>query len=139
MDEALAREVWRRADGACEYCLIAQAHYPAPFEIDHIIARQHNGPTISSNLCLSCLHCNSHKGPNLSGLDSRTGKLTPLFNPRRNKWTRHLRWKGAYLIGRTPIGRVTVQVLAMNAPFILALRQALIQEGLFPARWDGGS
>jgi HNH endonuclease len=26
----------------------------APFEIDHIIARKHDGPTVASNLTLSC-------------------------------------------------------------------------------------
>jgi hypothetical protein len=58
--------------------------------------------------------------------------LTPLFNPRRDKWLRHFRWLGAYLLGRTPIGRVTVDVLNINDPFRVELRDELIKEGLFP-------
>jgi hypothetical protein len=110
-----------------------QACYPTiPFPIDHVIARQHGGPTRLANLALSCLHCNSHKGPNIAGLDPKTGKLTRLFNPRRQTWARHFRWEGAYLIGRTPVGRVTVAVLALNAPDAVTVREALIEEGLFP-------
>jgi hypothetical protein len=35
------------------------------------------------------------------------------------------------VVGRTPIGRVTVYVLAMNDPLPVALRQQLIDERLF--------
>jgi hypothetical protein len=52
MDEALMLAVWQRAENACEYCRIPQLLYPAPFEIDHIIARQHGGRTIFNNLDL---------------------------------------------------------------------------------------
>jgi hypothetical protein len=58
--------------------------------------------------------------------------LIPLFNPRRHKWNRHFRWKGPLLLGRTPIGRVTIQVLAINEALRVALREELIAEGLFP-------
>ena len=60
-----------------------------------------------------------------------TRKLTPLFHPRRHKWERHFRWQGPYLIGRTPIGRVTVALLNVNDPFRVELRELLIEEGLF--------
>ena len=132
MDELLAQEVWLRAGRACEYCHMPQACYITPFEIDHIIARQHGGPTVSNNLALSCLHCNSHKGPNIAGLDPLTKKLTKLFNPRRHKWERHFHWDGPYLVGKTPVGRVTIVVLAMNAPDTVQARKTLIDEGLFP-------
>ena len=115
MDEAMAQAVRERAGHICEYCKMPQACYPTvPFPIDHVIARQHRGPTVLSNLALSCLHDNSHKGPNIAGIDPLTRKLMPLFNPRRHKWDRHFRWNGPYLVGRTAIGRVTVAVLAMN-------------------------
>jgi hypothetical protein len=84
MNELLVRQVWRRAKSCCEYCRIPQNYFPSPFEIDHIIARQHDGPTSLDNLALACLHCNAHKGPNLSGLDPQTGQLTRLFHPRRH-------------------------------------------------------
>jgi hypothetical protein len=133
MDASLAPDVRQRANHACEYCRMPQVYYPTvAFPIDHIIARQHGGPTLPRNLALSCLHCNSHKGPNLAEIDPRTKKLTKLFNPRRHKWQRHFRWDGPYLVGRTAVGRVTVAVLAMNDPDAVEVRQALIDDGLFP-------
>lgn len=132
MDAALVRQVWQRARHCCEYCGMPQDYDDTPFEIDHIISRKHHGPTVASNLALSCFYCNSFKGSDIGGLDRKTRKLTPLFNPRRQKWGRHFRWQGATLIGRTPIGRVTVAVLNINDPFRIELREGLIEEGLFP-------
>lgn len=132
MDRALVRLIWQRAAAGCEYCGISQDCDDTPFEIDHIIALKHGGFTIAGNLALSCFHDNSHKGSNIAGLDPMTRKLTPLFNPRRHAWHRHFSWQGAYLIGRTPVGRVTVAVLNMNDSFRVELREGLISEGLFP-------
>jgi len=72
-------------------------------------------------------------GPNLTGIDGVTGKVVPLFHPRRHKWSRHFRWQGALLVGRTPIGRATIAVLGINLPLRVRLRQALIEEGVFRA------
>lgn len=132
MDAALTRLVWRRAKGCCEYCQMPQEADDASFEIDHIIARKHAGPTIASNLCLSCYYCNSFKGSDLTSIDRQTRKLSPLFNPRRHKWAKHFRWKGALLIGRTSIGRVTVTLLHINDNYRVELREGLMREGEFP-------
>jgi HNH endonuclease len=132
MDAALVRQVWQRASRCCEYCRMPQAYDETPFEIDHVIAKKHGGHTVASNLSLSCFYCNSFKGSDIASLDEKTRKLTPLFNPRRQKWARHFRWKGAYLVGRTPIGRVTVALLHINDPLRVELREALMEEGLFP-------
>ena len=89
------------------------------------------------NLAYACLHCNRHKGPNVSGIErrGRRTRLVPLFNPRRHKWDRHFRWNGPQLVGRTVIGRVTVVVLAINDPLRVAFRMALLEEGHFkPSR-----
>ena len=132
MDAALVRLVWQRADHCCEYCRMPQDYDDTPFEIDHIIARKHGGRSAAGNLALSCFYCNSFKDSDIAGLDPKTRKLTPLFNPRRHSWARHFRWDGAYLIGRTPVGRVTVAVLNINDPFRAELREGLIEEGVFP-------
>lgn len=132
MDESLAEEVRRRANYACEYCRMPQVFYPTvPFPIDHLIARQHGGPTSHGNLALSCLHCNSHKGPNIAGIDPKSKKLTRLFHPRRHKWRRHFHWDGPYLIGRTAVGRTTIAVLALNDADLVEVRAKLIEEGVF--------
>jgi hypothetical protein len=79
-----------------------------------------------------CSFDNLHKGPNLTGIDPRTNKVVGLFNPRRHKWTRHFRCDGALLVGKTPIGRATVEVLGMNLAARVMLREELIAAGRFP-------
>jgi 5-methylcytosine-specific restriction endonuclease McrA len=37
---------------------LPQSATTLPFETDHIIARKHGGPTVASNLALSCWYCN---------------------------------------------------------------------------------
>lgn len=86
MRRALEREVWNRAGGCCEYCRMPQEYDETPFELEHIIAELHGGPTIPSNLCLAYFACNRRKGPNLGGIDPRTGQRVWLFNPRRHGW-----------------------------------------------------
>jgi hypothetical protein len=108
-----------------------QAYDPLPFQIDHIIAEQHGGKLAQGNTCLACAACNRFKGPNIAGRIRKTGAIVRLFHPRRHKWSRHFRWNGPLLIGRTEIGIVTVQVLRINLPFRVAQRIALIEEGLF--------
>ena len=133
MDAALKRLVRFRAEERCEYCRLPQAGSRAPFEIDHIIARQHRGRAVAGNLALSCVYCNAHKGPNLTGRDPWSGKLTRLYHPRRHKWSYHFRFQvqGGALIGKTAIGRTTIQVLRMNHPQLVALREILMAGGLF--------
>lgn len=132
MDKELQELVWERAQSRCEYCQMSQAFSQLTFEIDHIIASKHGGRTLSSNLALSCYYDNSFKGPNLSGIDPRTGRLTRLFHPRRHAWDRHFRWDGPLLVGRTAIGRTTIRVLLVNLELRVAHRQLLIDAGLFP-------
>jgi hypothetical protein len=106
--------------------------YPPGFHVDHIVARQHGGATDLGNLALACLHCNRHKGPNLTGIDPLTGSITPLFNPRRDVWSQHFQWREAELLGRTATGRCTIAVLAINAPDFQAVREWLKKENRFP-------
>ena len=124
--------VHRRARECCEYCRLPQAHSGIPFEIDHIIAKKHHGPTTEASLALACFFCNSAKGPNIAGIDPDTGKLASLFNPRRQSWVRHFRWNGPLLVGRTRCGRATIAVLAINDPAFVHLRQAFIDAHIFP-------
>lgn len=130
MEAALERLVRHRAGGRCEYCRLPQAASRVPFEIDHIIARKHRGRTVAGNLCLSCFYCNAYKGANLSGLDPATGRLSRLFHPRRHKWSHHFRYDGGTLSGRTAIGRTTIEVLRINLPNLVAIRELLIEDEL---------
>ncbi len=130
MDRELAQLVWRRARNRCEYCQFPADISVLPFQIDHIIAEKHGGPTVADNLSLSCERCNSHKGPNIAGF--LKGRHVRLFNPRTDDWPEHFQWDGPRLVGKTDIGHVTVDVLAINRPYRIALRTALIEEGNFP-------
>lgn len=132
MDKELEALVWRRARDRCEYCLVPQLYDETPFEIDHIRAKKHDGLTIGKNLALSCFWCNSYKGSCIAGHDRKSRKLTSLFNPRRHPWSRHFRWRGPHLIGKTAIGRVTIRLLKINDPLRVELRQHLIDDGVFP-------
>lgn len=108
---------------------------PAPFHVDHIIARKHGGSSLRSNLAYACFHCNTHKGPNIAGLDPATGRLTALYHPRTDRWAQHFAWQGALLDGLTPAGRATIQMLDLNQPLLVAVRQSLAEEGhTFDAR-----
>jgi hypothetical protein len=102
------------------------------FHIDHVASRQHGGADVLENLALACYHCNRHKGPNLSGWDPETRRITRLFNPRHDSWTRHFQVVGAVIAGRTAVGRATVRVLKVNAPPRLDLRTALVEVGCWP-------
>jgi hypothetical protein len=132
MERGLEELVWHRAGGRCEYCQLSHENLDLSFEIDHIRAKKHRGPTRAGNLCLACFACNNHKDPKISGYDDVTRQVVPLFNPRRHKWARHFRWLGPILIGLTPIGRVTVTVLEINLDYRVDLRQGLIDDGVFP-------
>jgi hypothetical protein len=132
MDISFAEFVRERAHYCCEYCRMPQVHDELSFEIDHVVAEQHGGKTVASNLALACFADNHHKGPNLAGIDPKTRKRAWLFNPRRHKWARHFRWDGPILVGRTAVGRATIAVLGINLTHRVRHRAQLIAEGVFP-------
>jgi hypothetical protein len=92
--------------------------------------RQDGGATVPENLALACIHCNRYKGPNIAGIDPENGAIVRLFHPRRHIWNEHLVWDGPRLVALTSIGRVTIDVLAINDPEMVALREAIPEESL---------
>jgi 5-methylcytosine-specific restriction endonuclease McrA len=65
---ALRRLVTERAREQCEYCLFPQTVSLFAFEMEHIIAKKHDGITKSENLTLSCPCCNRFKGSDLGSI-----------------------------------------------------------------------
>jgi hypothetical protein len=131
VDAATRAMVRRRAKRRCEYCQVHEDDDDFfTFHVEHILSRQHGGSDDPENLCLACRECNAAKGPNLTGL--LEGKIVPLFHPRRQVWARHFRWQGVFLVGKTRAGKVTIQVLNMNAPARVMVRHNLFAEGRFP-------
>jgi HNH endonuclease len=131
---SVEQRVRERAAGLCEYCRLPQAVYLLPFQIDHVIARQHGGKSQFNNLALACPRCNRNKGPNIAGVDPVSRKIGPLFHPRRDLWSDHFRWRGPRLIGLTQVGRTTIRVLGINQPEALRIRRELMAEGRPPPR-----
>ena len=129
---ALRRRVRQRAQERCEYCLLHQDDVPLSHHIDHILPRKHGGHTVSSNLALACLECNWRKGSDLSAIDSATGTITPLFNPRAHVWQEHFALAGAQIVGLTSVGRATVALLQFNAPRRVIQRRVLLDVGRYP-------
>ena len=132
MSPDLVRIVWERAGAHCEYCHLAAGVDPRPFQIDHVIAKQHGGSTEIDNLALACIRCNRFKGPNIAGVDPDSGEVVRLFHPRRDPWTDHFAWEDVAIRPVTPIGWVTIALLRLNDPEVIALREALRDERGFP-------
>jgi hypothetical protein len=132
MDTTLRDFVRQRAGNRCEYCRLHQRHTPVfTFHIEHIRAKQHGGTDDPLNLALACNRCNRAKGPNLSSVDPSTGQLVRLFNPREDTWEVHFAFQDATIVGRTPEGRATVELLKMNESKRVRTRATLIARGQF--------
>ncbi len=95
-------------------CHLPQQYSELRFHIEHIIPRQHGGTDDAENLALACPDCNLLKGPNLTGIEPGTRRAVRLFHPRRDNWQDHFAQEGALIVGKTPVGRVTVSLLRMN-------------------------
>jgi len=125
MDESLRQLVRGRARGVCEYCRFPEEFSFNPFQIDHIIAEKHEGPTVEWNLAWSCFYCNTYKGPNISGWDTEQDAIVRLFHPRKDSWADHFQWEGPILLGKTQVGVATVKVLRINHVDAISVRRAL--------------
>ena len=121
-----------RAGHRCEYCRLPDVlPQTLRFHLEHVVSRQHGGPTALDNLAWSCHRCNERKGPNLSAVDPDTSGLVRLFHPRQDKWEEHFVLIGLNITGLTARGRATVWLLEMNSEERLRWRTALKRYGLF--------
>ncbi|MFN5101203.1 MAG: HNH endonuclease [Planctomycetota bacterium] len=133
MPAELRRLIRDRAGHRCEYCLIHQDDAFLPHEPDHIIAVKHRGETIEGNLAWTCYVCNRAKGSDLASIDQTTGEIVRLFNPRTDSWGDHLELiKDGSIEAKTAIGRVTVALLSLNRPELLAIRELLAKSSRKP-------
>ncbi len=130
MEVALRQLVVERACGRCEYCRFLESYAFLPFQVDHIIAKKHGGPTVETNLAWACYYCNSYKGPNLSGWLVETDEVVRLFHPRKDRWHDHFAWHAALLVPKTNIGQVTIDVLEMNHSDVVELRDWMLELGV---------
>lgn len=110
------RRVAERAGHRCEYCRAPEIYFSHRFSVDHVVPESRSGPTAPSNLALCCYGCQLRKKAFEFAVDPGTKKKEKLFNPRRQRWKRHFRWSedASIIEGLTPIGRATVNRLALN-------------------------
>ena len=131
---AIRRRVRDRAGNRCEYCQHPASFSCAPFVCDHVVPRVRGAGSTLADLAWACPACNGHKYAKTHGRDPRTGRAVPLFNPRRQRWSRHLGWSAdlLHIKGRTATGRATVAALHLNCPALVNLRRALRAVGEHP-------
>ncbi|MEM8523218.1 MAG: HNH endonuclease signature motif containing protein [Bacteroidota bacterium] len=134
--ESTKQEVIERAFGKCEYCLSWMHNAIHTFHIEHIRPFHLSEDSSIENLALSCGGCNSFKSIKTSAIDPVTKELVSLFNPRKHEWKEHFTWSDDYLqvIGITPIGRATVEILRLNRTGLINLRRLTILSGEHPPK-----
>lgn len=126
--------IHERANRCCEYCKFPLKYSHDSFHFEHILPLQLGGTYELLNLALACDGCNSFKWIHIEGMDSFTGLKSPLFNPRKDKWSEHFIWIDDFTIiqGITPQGRATVDLLKMNRTGLVNVRKALYAFGVHP-------
>ena len=127
--------VLARARESCEYCLVHADYAVLVHEIDHVIAAKHGGITEAENLAYACAQCNRFKGSDIATLDQHTGKVEPLFNPRRQRWQEHFRLDGPVIVPLTSIGRATERLLQLNQIDRILLRKELLSAHRYPYQY----
>jgi hypothetical protein len=131
------RYVRERAGDCCEYCRVADDGRLSRLHVDHIIALKHGGTDEDNNLCLACYKCNSYKGSNVAALDPITGDATKLYHPRQQNWDEHFEINpDATLVGLTPEGRATLEVLRINDKSRVRTRRLAQMAGDYPCQPD---
>ena len=120
----LRRRVRERAGDRCEYCGVSQDGQEATFHVDHIRPRRDAGTSDLANLALACVSCSLRKGARTTVTDPDSGQTTACFNPRIDEWQDHFSLDREFsIVGKTPIGTATVQLLRMNRPLAIAIRR----------------
>jgi HNH endonuclease len=124
----------QRANHRCEYCKAPEVVFNFPFEVEHIVPLSRQGSDDEANLALACRSCNLRKGNRISGMSSGANVEVPFFHLRADQWGEHFQVsvESGEVVGRTSVGKVTVEYLEMNSPAQVAARQLWIRLGLFP-------
>lgn len=85
------------------------------------------------NLALSCVSCSLRKGARTHASDPSTEALAEVFNPRADIWEEHFGVADDLtIIGKTPTGRASVELLKVNRPLAIAIRREEAERGRYP-------
>jgi hypothetical protein len=134
--KSIRNAVIERAKSCCEYCVGQQAFSMDVFSVEHTWPRSKGGTNAFENLALSCQGCNNCKHAHTEAIDPQTKKSAPLYNPRKDRWQKHFTWSEDYtlILGLTPTGRATIELLELNRPGNQNLRQVLYVTGYHPPK-----
>ena len=129
----LRRLVVARAEGICEYCLIAEDDTFYGCQADHIISEKHGGATTADNLAMACVFCNQAKGSDVGSIDWDGNTFVRFFNPRTDAWADHFALVEGRIEGTTPTGVVTARILGFNSADRASERRVLQSAGRYPS------
>lgn len=131
---ALKNQVIERSGGCCEFCRAQLRFSPNSFHVEHHIPLSRGGANTIDNLTLACPQCNLHKATKTEAIDPVSEQVVPLFHPRQMDWFEHFVWSDdtTQMLGVTPTGRATVELLQTNRENLINLRQVLRQLNLHP-------
>jgi len=124
--------VRKRAGNRCEYCPIHQYTQSAAFHIDHVIPANKGGKSVAHNLALACPHCDRQKWDFVEAPVPAANRSAPLFNPRTPHWADHFVFWGYRVVGITPTGKATAELLKLNHEPKVRVREIEQSLGLFP-------
>ena len=104
------------------------------FHHEHIIPLALDGKTEIENLARSCGICNNNKSDKIEHTDPLTKQIARLYHPRQDVWADHFQWRDddLQIIGITPIGRATIELLKLNRVNAVNLRKLLKMADLHP-------
>jgi hypothetical protein len=105
-----------------------------PPTLDHIVPVALGGEHDRNNLAAACYRCNEFKGSKTHALDTASGEVVRLYNPRTQRWHDHFAWAngGSHIIGLTPTGRATVVALRLNNEYLVEARLLWIARDWHP-------
>lgn len=131
----IQEKVRQRAHYLCEYCHTNERWQYVRFTVDHVLPNEDNS---LENLALACFHCNRRKSNKISILDAESNETIPIFNPRLHFWNEHFEWSEdkISILSTTKIGQVTIELLQLNRPRILLIREADILVNRHPPEKD---
>ena len=132
--KAVRQAIAEAAKHRCGYCQTHTLVTGIAMQIDHIIPEAKGGSSGEASLWLACCWCNSRKSDQTHALDLATNQYVALFNPRQQNWNTHFAWSedGVYVLGKTAVGRATVDALQMNNHRIVKSRFLWVAAGWHP-------
>jgi hypothetical protein len=85
-----------------------------------------------SNLAYACPDCNYAKGSDIGTFAQDDETLVRFFNPRTDTWKDHFGLNDSVIMGKTEIGKATVDIFKFNEIDRLIFRQQLVEMNLYP-------